>query len=248
MRNRERGCDPGSNPGGAIWDLMVAGWKTRRWFSVRGITSFNLLRPSVAKVILTWLLKNKDKMKKLFKFRYPKIFLLIISIIFAYYLFRNPMIEQYFSHLGDLSYIGIFAAGLLFSFGFTTPIAIGLFLTLNPPNIILASVLGGFGALLSDIFIFKIIKISFLDEFYRLEKTPVIKNINRMLKNSINAKIKNYLLYVFAGFIIASPLPDELGITMLAGLSHIKIQIFIVISFIMNTLGILTMLLLGSLI
>ena len=162
-----------------------------------------------------------------------------LTIILAYYIFSQPAITAFFSTLGHLSYPGIFIAGLLFSFGFTTPFAIGLFIAINPSNIYLAAILGGFGALISDLLIFSIIKISFQDEFERLEKTKFFKKISNLIKNNINAKLRFYLLYIFAGFVIASPLPDEIGVTMLAGLGHIRPLPFAILSLIFNTLGIL---------
>ena len=50
-------------------------------------------------------------------------------------------------------------------------------------------------------------------------------------------------MYAVAGLIIASPLPDEAGIILLAGLTKIKASILAPISLAMNTLGILILLL-----
>ncbi|MEK6927679.1 MAG: hypothetical protein AABX11_04565 [Nanoarchaeota archaeon] len=182
-------------------------------------------------------------MHRLFKFKYPKITLLIVISIAAYFLFNLPEVSEFFLKLNGLSYLGIFIAGLLFSFGFTTPLAIGIFIVSAPENILLAAIIGGFGAMLSDITIFKIIRFSFMDEFNRLEKTHPAKIINAEIKKEIPKKIRNYLLYFLAGLIIASPLPDEVGVTMLAGLSHIKTIYLAIIGLIFNTLGIFVMLL-----
>ena len=181
-------------------------------------------------------------MRQLFNFRYPKITLLIVVGIIAYFIFSNSYVANYVSNLGSLSYLGIFIAGMLFTFGFTTPIAIGFFVTINPSNIFLSAVLGGLGALLSDLLIFKLIRFSFMDEFERLENTHPAKKLNALIRKEFGKKIRNYLLYVFSGIIIASPLPDEVGITMLAGLSHIKTSTLAIISFIFNTIGIFIML------
>ena len=181
-------------------------------------------------------------MKRLFKFRYPKIVLLIIAIILAYYIFSETSFPALLQGLNVSKYLIIFIGGLLFSFGFTTPFAIGIFLTTNPENIFLASIIGGLGALASDMVIFNIIKLSFMDEFNRLEHTKPIKKMSSLIKTKINEKIRVYLLYTCAGLIIASPLPDELGITMLAGLTAIKLSTLAKISFTMNALGILIML------
>ena len=51
-------------------------------------------------------------------------------------------------------------------------------------------------------------------------------------------KFVKYLMLGFAGLIIASPLPDELGITILATSRNISELTFIALSFVLNTLGI----------
>ena len=186
-------------------------------------------------------------MKRLFKFKYTKLTLLTIFIILAYVTFTNDAIQTQVSQLERYSYIGIFIAGLLFSFGFTTPFAIGFFLNASPENIILAAIIGGVGAMISDLLIFKLIRVNFMDEFYKLKNTKPLKELRKEINNKIKTKIKVYLLFFFAGIIIASPLPDELGVSMLAGLTHIKTHIFVAISFIMNTIGILAIIYLGIL-
>ncbi|MBI2632685.1 hypothetical protein HYW75_06795 [Candidatus Pacearchaeota archaeon] len=180
-----------------------------------------------------------ERVRKLFRFKYPKLLILFSIIILAYLIFTQPYFENFVSRLDNLGYLSIIFSGVLFSFGFTTPFAVGIFLSLNPENILLASLLGGIGAMISDIFIFKIIKFSFIDEFKLLEKTKPLKKIISLIDNNIAHKIKIYLLYAFAGIIIASPLPDEIGVTMLAGLTKIKIRKLALISFIFNTIGIL---------
>lgn len=187
--------------------------------------------------------KAYARVRGLFRFKYPKLLLLILIVIFTYVLFTQPYFEDSVYVIKNLGYISIFIAGLLFSFGFTTPFAIGIFLSLNPENIFLASILGGFGAMISDLFIFKIIKFSFIDEFKLLEKTTSFRTILSLINKNIGHKIRIYLLYAFVGVIIASPLPDEIGVMMLAGLTSIKIKKLAFISFVFNTLGILILLL-----
>lgn len=185
-------------------------------------------------------------MKRLFRFRYPKITLLIILSVSAYFLFSNSNVQSFVHQAEGLSYLGIFIAGFLFSFGFTTPFAIGFFIIANPQNIYLAALIGGFGAMLADLTIFKIIRFSFMNEFNRLRKGVVIKDINKVLSSRLLSHIKVYLLYAFAGIIIASPLPDEVGVSMLAGLTKVKTRVLVIISFLMNSLGIFIMLVIGA--
>ena len=157
---------------------------------------------------------------------------MLISVL-SYYLF-----SQVAWKVDGANYFLVFLAGLLFSFGFTTPIAVGFFITASPSNLYLAAIIGGLGALLSDLFIFKLIRLSFMDEFRRLENTAPLKKLTWLIDRKPLIKIKTYLLFIFAGIVIASPLPDELGVSMLAGLTKIKIHILALISFVMNCIGI----------
>lgn len=179
----------------------------------------------------------------LFKYKYPKLTLLVLAIILAYFLFKSPNVENFVSNLGSLSYFGIFIAGMLFSFGFTAPFAVGFFLVLKPENLIFAGVIGGLGAVLSDLFIFNLIKISFMDEFGRIKKEKLINGMEKFIRKEVGAKIYHYILFAVAGLIIASPLPDEIGVSLLAGLTHIKQEVLAVISFLLNTIGIIILLL-----
>jgi len=179
--------------------------------------------------------------KLVFHFPYKKLLILAILTVLAYLIFRNPDVQGFVSSLGKLEYLGVLIAGMFFTFGFTTPFAIGFFIVLNPINPLLIAIIGGFGSLLGDLLIFSLIRFSFIDEFRRLEKTRVIRGIREEMKLHLSHRARLYILYALAGFIIASPLPDEAGVIMLAGLTHIKVSRMAIISFIGNGLGILIM-------
>jgi hypothetical protein len=184
------------------------------------------------------------KIRWLSNLRYPKLLGLACTILLAYFIFSNAAVQGYVSHLNNWGYFGAFFAGILFTFGFTSPISAGMFLVLNPENIWLAGILGGFGAMLGDIFIFQFVRFSFMDEFKRLKKTKILRQTSSLIDNFLGPKIKVYLMYAFAGIIIASPLPDEAGVLILAGITKIKIGILAILGFILNTLGILLLLML----
>jgi hypothetical protein len=178
------------------------------------------------------------KAKRIFSFKYPKLLLLIIVIVFAYYFFSMPFIPGFMESFEKLGHLGVFISGGLTALGFTTPFGIGLLSKINPPNIWFAALIGGLGAAFADLFIFKTIKFSFMDEFKKLEKTKVIKEIEQIVKKNRHVLIRHYLLYIFAGIVIATPLPDELGVSMLAGLTTIKPLRLAVIGFFLHTIAI----------
>jgi uncharacterized membrane protein YdjX (TVP38/TMEM64 family) len=176
------------------------------------------------------------KAKKIFSFRYPKLFTLIVLILLAYYIFSQPFISRFVTFFNRLGQFGIFTAGALTSFGFTTPFGIGLLIKMTHSNIFLGALIGGLGATIADLLIFKTIKLSFMDEFQKLEKTKAIKEIGHIVKKNKSILIRHYLLYIFAGIILATPVPDEIGISMLAGLTTIKPLKFILISLVLHTI------------
>lgn len=178
------------------------------------------------------------KAKKLVSFKYPKLILFILSILLAYYIFNRPEISNFIYYLGKISYLGIFIAGIFLAFGFSAPFAVGFLITSQPENLILAVILGGLGAMTGDMIIFKSIKFSFMNEFKELKKEKVIKKIKRLVSQNTPLIIKHYFLYIFAGFMIATPLPDEVGVSMLAGLTTINPKKLALISFILHSIAV----------
>lgn len=145
-------------------------------------------------------------------------------------------------------YLAASIAGFLFSYGFTSPLAVGLFIALpNDINIFLASVLAGFFAFLSDFLIFKFVKGSFQDEFEKLKLTTIFQKIYHVFNSTLSYKIQKYILWTFAGLIIASPLPDEFGVTLLSGFTQINQRTFSILAFSFNTIGIFVILFLSRL-
>lgn len=179
----------------------------------------------------------------LLRFKYPKLLFLILSILLAYFLLQNAQFAGVVSHLGQLSYFGCLIAGLFFAFGFTAPISASFFLISNPGNIFLAAIFGGIGTVIGNLIIFRLIKFSFKGEFDLLKKEKLLIYLNDFAKKTLGSKIMNYLLFAFAGILIASPLPDEAGVTLIAGLSEINEKKLMLLVFPLSTLGILVLLL-----
>ena len=175
-------------------------------------------------------------------FKYPKFALFLVCVVFAYWLFSYSEFIGIEKVVVKLGLFGMFLAGMMFTYGFTTPIAIAIFLMSSPENIFIASLVAGVGALIGDMTIFSLVRYSFRDEVKLLSKEKIVLEI----EETIPKKIRKYLAILFAGFIIASPLPDEVGVSMLAGVTKISTKVFMVVSFVMNTLGILVMLWIGQ--
>jgi uncharacterized membrane protein YdjX (TVP38/TMEM64 family) len=168
------------------------------------------------------------------KFKYPNITGFAIAIIMAYFIFNNASVIYFMSNLGKLGYFGSLIAGVFYTFGFTSPLSTGFFIDLNPQNIFLAGILGGVGAFIGDMIIFRFARKYFKNEFKALGKEKIFKKIN--------FKLNCIVIYIIAAILIASPLPDEAGITLLAGFTSINVKTIGIISIIFNTIGILVLL------
>ena len=182
-------------------------------------------------------------MKRLFIFSYPKLTLYVIAVICAYFVFQIPSVLSFVSSFDSWIYLPVFFGGLLYSAGFTTPIATGFFLALNSSDIYVAALIGGVGALIADMGIFSFIRLSFMDEFKLLKHSSFIRHVSSGVRMIVPEKFRSFLVYILVVIIIASPLPDELGIALLAGFTRVHPYGFMVISYIGNTLGILLLLL-----
>jgi uncharacterized membrane protein YdjX (TVP38/TMEM64 family) len=187
-------------------------------------------------------LEGTKKARRIFSFKYPKLLFLVFMMGLAYYFFSTPLASKLISSFNAAGYHWVFISGALTTFGFTAPFGIGFLTKLIPPNILLATLIGGVGAMIADLLIFHTIKFSFKDELKSLEKTKAIQEIEKIVKKNRHIKMTHYLLYIFAGIMIISPLPDEVGVSMLAGLTTINPLKFAMISFGLHSLAIFSIL------
>ncbi len=183
--------------------------------------------------------------------KYPKLLLLVCSFVLAYFLYHVGALDWLGQHLNGHGYVSVFLGGLLFSFGFTTAFGIAIFIEMAPHvNPVYAALIGGLGALLSDLCIFNLLRFAtFHDEVHRLKSMRLFLWLRSMLHHeSVSERMRKYLLWSFAGLVIASPLPDEFGVTLLSSVTELKERQFAVICFAFNMLGIFIILLLGEVI
>lgn len=178
--------------------------------------------------------------------KYPKLMLLASSVLIAYFLFRTESVQSFFHGLEEFGYISSFFGGMLFAFGFGAPFGVAILVTIaNDVNIILAAILGGLGALTSDYLLFKFIRVTFADEIERFKNSKALGLFRGLLVRRVPPKLTFYISLGIAGMVIASPLPDEFGVALLAGLTTVKETTFAAIAFSLNTLGIFAVMAIG---
>ena len=169
------------------------------------------------------------------KWKYKNLTFAFVGILVAVLLSQVPSFHELLIHLGGFGYIGAFAAGMLFVSTFTVAtsalVLLTLVETLSPIEI---GLIAGLGAVVGDLTIFHLIKDNLSSE---LEE--VFHNFDRKkhIEHLFHTKYFNWTLPVFGALIIASPLPDELGVSLI-GLSRMNTVRFIFLSYILNSLGI----------
>lgn len=177
--------------------------------------------------------------KKGVNIKYPRMLLTLSTFVIAYVLIYAKDFAPLHSFFISLGYLGFFIAGLFYPYGFTSaPATVMLILLANSNGILIPGLIAGLGSLIGDLFIFKFFRYSLNSEVEMLSKEKAITWIN----SRIPAKIKEYVFPALACFIIASPLPDEIGIFMLSAQRTISTKVFMAMSYVLNTAGILVIL------
>lgn len=164
-------------------------------------------------------------------------FFIILSIVFAVILLKNGFFEKFLSFLNNFKIIGIFVSGIFFTSVFTGPIATVAFIEFSKDGIFTVAFFGALGALLGDFLIFKFVKNRILDNLVYLTSANTSNGKGR-LESIFKLKLFRWATIFLGAVIIASPLPDELGLIML-GISNFNSFLFLPFSFTMNFIGIL---------
>ena len=158
-----------------------------------------------------------------------------LSIIIAIILARTDIIIGLLTQTQELEFLGAFVAGIFFTSVFTTAPAIvtlGAIAQVYSP--FLTAIAGGLGAVVGDLIIFHFVRERLADHLTDLLKT---QGGGKRLLRLFKKRASQWITFLVGGLIIASPLPDELGVTLL-GFSKLKVEGFILISFIFNAFGI----------
>lgn len=160
--------------------------------------------------------------------------LLILSLILLIIFADTSFVKNFISWIGNLGYLGAFLAGMFFVSTFTVaPSMVLLFYlaeTLNPFGIALAAGLGGMSG---DYLIFRFLKDRVFDEL----KPVFINHGGKPLRKLFQTPYFGWAVPLLGAAIIASPIPDEVGIGLL-GLSKIKTWQFVGLTFLLDAIGI----------
>lgn len=173
-------------------------------------------------------------------------FFIALSLVAAIFLQTPEVSKNLIGYFSGLYYVpAAVAMGFLFSITFTAAISTSVFVLLaeSSHNPFLIALLGAFGSILANSIVYKFFKEEIIDDIEVLEP----RHAKRVVHKIFHSKLFIGLVPYIAALLLISPLPDELGIMMLAG-SNYKYTRFVLISFALHAIGIFLLIILGTLI
>lgn len=157
-----------------------------------------------------------------------------ISILIAVGLIYTGTLHTLLTSTVESRILGSFIAGLFFTSVFTTApaiVALGDIALAN--SIISTALIGAVGAVIGDLILFRFVRDRLAQDLVEVIKTKRHRRLSAILRNRMFRRFSMFL----GALVIASPLPDELGLMMM-GLPNMPMRYFILISYTMNALGI----------
>ena len=177
-------------------------------------------------------MENKSSLKHVVR----DIFIITGSIIVASILSKSGTIGTLVSISGQFVIISSFIAGAFFTSIFTlAPAAVGLIAISKTNSPLVVAGFGALGAMSIDYIIISFIRKDISEDLEKLSNTTIRKHFIE----AFHFGFLRWVAFLAGLFFVASPLPDELGLTMM-GLSKMKTSLFIPLSFSLNFLGIMT--------
>ncbi|MFA6554576.1 MAG: hypothetical protein WCS89_03665 [Candidatus Paceibacterota bacterium] len=158
--------------------------------------------------------------------------LVFLGAVIAFSMANLGIISWLVNSIGN-QIISSFLAGIFFTSVFTIAPASVALVSISSISPMTVAFWGALGAMCGDLILFFFIRDRFADDVIASVKPSVMKHI----LSSFHLGFMKWLSPILGALIIASPLPDEFGLTLL-GLSRTKISILIPISLVMNFTGI----------
>ncbi len=160
--------------------------------------------------------------------------LVAVSVFVAIALMKTDVLVGVLTSTKELEYLGSFLAGLFFTSIFTTAPAIVTLGEIAQANGVWpTAALGALGAVVGDLLIFRFVRDSLTEHVAAL-----VKARGRGRKSSVSrGRLLRWLAFMVGGLVIASPLPDELGVSLL-GMSKVRMAVFVPVALVFNFLGI----------
>jgi len=161
---------------------------------------------------------------------------IVLSVFVAIFITESGIINHVLAST-ESHIIGSFIAGIFFTSIFTAvPATVVLVEIVGVNSVLVVALFGAVGALLGDLVIFRFVR------------DTLAENLMKFIKEGHHTKLRalfysrayrRFLPFVGA-LIIASPLPDEVGLVML-GAAGVKTRYFLILSFTLNFVGLVAL-------
>lgn len=160
--------------------------------------------------------------------------IIAIGIVVAIILVRSGLIDEILAKASGFGFLTGFIAGFFFTSVFTVSLStVVLGNLMLSTSILPVAVFGAAGAVLGDFVLFR-----FLRDHVSADIRELVGTARRhRIKKVHHLRLSRFLWPLVGALIIASPLPDELGLAIL-GMAHVKTRYFIPISYVFNFIGI----------
>ena len=164
-----------------------------------------------------------------------KTVIFILSLSLSWYVLKTGSLSPLVEKILPITFLAEFLAGAFYASFFTSPISIAMFVILaQEQNPVILALVAGAGSAFADLLILRFLK----DEVSK-DLDILTKSFRFFLINKLFKLLKlDFLLPIVGALIVASPLPDELGLFLL-GASKMKTNQIILLSYVLNTAGIL---------
>lgn len=160
--------------------------------------------------------------------------IVLTGFALAYILIKTQVLASLALYAADFAVLSSLVVGAFFTSIVTTTPAIVAIAELG--HYIPAwkiALIGGAGAVMGDLLIFRFVRSPLADYIIRISTSAHMRRVGRAFERGPFW----WIVPALGALIIASPLPDELGLIMM-GLSHIRTSYFIALSYVMNAVGI----------
>jgi membrane protein YqaA with SNARE-associated domain len=171
------------------------------------------------------------------RYEYKHSTLAAIAVVVFIALLDSTVVLSFLGLVEDLGYFGAFIAGLLSVSFFTAVPAIVLLVDLaNELDPVALAIVAGAGSMIGDWLL-----LQFFEEKVIHELKPLFHRLHlRRVVEFLRKKYTSWILLGIGSLVRATPIPDEIGLALL-GISHFPKKYLLVICFILNTLGMLVL-------
>lgn len=160
--------------------------------------------------------------------------ILFTSLSIAYGILTSSGFQTVIDAILPVWVLGAVLGGIFYTSFLSSPVSLAMLFVLSQhANPILLALVAGLGSIIGDLLIVKLFRSNFFSKTIVFNH-PALKIIKKFL---VNYKLE-FIVQLTALVIIASPFPDEIGLAML-GISQMPYKQLALLSYVLNTVGIL---------